>query len=225
MLDAVHDALVASGVPPIDKFHRVLELAAEDFNFDPNYPDLKHDRTDDFVLIEILWSVGRSVKVKKKLLEDLMSSLSRQGLNPENVMVCFKETLGRIGPSAVVGSFTLEHVIKQQGFSDENPSRRRLESRPAPDHRNSTSKARAPARCWWRSRPPASATPTTTRSRAPTRKACSRPILGHEGAGIVVDVGPGRDHAARRATTSSRSTRPNAGSASSACRARPTCAS
>ena len=92
VLDAVHDALVASGVPATDKFHRVLELAAEDFNFDPSYPDLKNDRTDDFVLIEILWSVGRSVKVKKKLLEDLMTSLSRQGLNPENVMVCFKET-------------------------------------------------------------------------------------------------------------------------------------
>ena len=72
----------------------VPELAdkLEDFNFDPSYPDLKHDRTEDFVLIEILWSVGRSVKVKKKLLEDLMASLSRQGLNPENVMVCFKET-------------------------------------------------------------------------------------------------------------------------------------
>ena len=92
VLDAVHDALVASGVPATDKFHRVLELAAEDFRFDPGYPDLKQDRTDDFVLIEILWSVGRSVKVKRKLLEDLMSSLSRQGLSPENVMVCFKET-------------------------------------------------------------------------------------------------------------------------------------
>jgi len=70
----------------------VLELGAEDFKFDRGYPDLKQDRTDDFVLIEILWSVGRSVKVKKKLLEELMASLSRQGLNPENVMVCFKET-------------------------------------------------------------------------------------------------------------------------------------
>ena len=49
-------------------------------------------------------------------------------------------------------------------------------------------------------------------------------ILGHEGAGVVVEVGAGRDDAASRATTSSRSTRPNAGSASSACRARPTCA-
>ena len=49
-------------------------------------------------------------------------------------------------------------------------------------------------------------------------------ILGHEGAGVVVDVGRGRDQRARRATTSSRSTRPNAASARRACRARRTSA-
>ena len=92
VLDAVHAALVSSGVPPADKFQRVIELDAEDFRFDPTYPDLKSERTADFVLIEILWSVGRSVKVKKKLLDELMGNLSRLGLNPENVMVCFKET-------------------------------------------------------------------------------------------------------------------------------------
>ena len=92
VLDAVHAALVSSGVPPADKFQRVVELDAEDFRFDPTYPDLKSERTADFVLIEILWSVGRSVKVKKKLLDELMGNLARLGLNPENVMVCFKET-------------------------------------------------------------------------------------------------------------------------------------
>jgi len=50
-------------------------------------------RDNDFALIEILWSVGRSVKVKKKLLEELMSALAREGLKPENVMVVFKETM------------------------------------------------------------------------------------------------------------------------------------
>jgi len=92
VLDAVHAALVSSGVPPADKFQRVIELDAEDFRFDPTYPDLKSERTADFVLVEILWSVGRSVKVKKKLLDELMGNLARLGLNPENVMVCFKET-------------------------------------------------------------------------------------------------------------------------------------
>jgi len=92
VLDAVHAALVSTGVPAADRFQRVLELGENDFRFDPAYPDLKSPRDADFVLIEILWSVGRSVKVKKKLLAELMESLARAGLNTENVMVCFKET-------------------------------------------------------------------------------------------------------------------------------------
>ena len=92
VLDAVHAALVAAGVPATDKFQRVIELDAEDFRFDPSYPDLGSARNDDFALIEILWSVGRSVRIKKKLLEGLMKDLSAAGLNPENVMLCFKET-------------------------------------------------------------------------------------------------------------------------------------
>ena len=93
VLDAVHAALVSSGVPSADKFQRVIELDAEDFRFDPSYPDVKTSRTDDFALVEILWSVGRSVKVKKKLLEELVGTLSRAGLDTENVMVCFIETV------------------------------------------------------------------------------------------------------------------------------------
>ena len=92
VLDALHTALVSSGVPVTDKFQRVIELENEDFRFDPSYPDLKSQRTENFVLVEILWSVGRSVKVKRKLLAELMASLSQQGLDPEHVMVCFKET-------------------------------------------------------------------------------------------------------------------------------------
>lgn len=92
VLDAVHDALVASGVPATDKFQRVIELDADDFRFDPSYPDAASPRGEDFVLIELLWSAGRSVKVKKKFLEDLMARLKAQGLDPEHVMLVFKET-------------------------------------------------------------------------------------------------------------------------------------
>ena len=93
VLSAVHDALVASGVPEKDRFQRVLELGSDDFRFDAGYPDLTSPRTDDFVLIEILLSVGRSAKVKKQILATLMAGLAKSlGLNPENVMVCFKET-------------------------------------------------------------------------------------------------------------------------------------
>jgi phenylpyruvate tautomerase PptA (4-oxalocrotonate tautomerase family) len=92
VLDAVHASLVTTGVPDTDKFQRVLELDAADFRFDTGYPDVAGARTDDFVLIEILWSVGRSVKVRKKLLAELMDRLRAAGVDPENVMVVFKET-------------------------------------------------------------------------------------------------------------------------------------
>ena len=94
VLDAVHNALVASGVPQADRFHRVLELAPEDFRFDASYPDLANARTDDFVLIEVLLSTGRSVKVKRKIVADLIAALRESpGLDPDNVMLVFKETL------------------------------------------------------------------------------------------------------------------------------------
>jgi phenylpyruvate tautomerase PptA (4-oxalocrotonate tautomerase family) len=94
VLNAVHNALVGAGVPQADRFHRVLELSAEDFRFDASYPDLASPRTDDFVLIEVLLSTGRSVKVKRKIVADLIASLRESpGLDPDNVMLVFKETL------------------------------------------------------------------------------------------------------------------------------------
>jgi phenylpyruvate tautomerase PptA (4-oxalocrotonate tautomerase family) len=92
VFDAVHTCLAATGVPVTDRFQRVLELDADDFRYDASYPDLTSPRNDDFVLIEILWSVGRSVKVKRKFLADLMAALATLGHDPENVMVAFKET-------------------------------------------------------------------------------------------------------------------------------------
>jgi phenylpyruvate tautomerase PptA (4-oxalocrotonate tautomerase family) len=93
VLKAVHAALVAAGVPEKDRFHRVLELSAEDFAYDPTYPDASRPRDDGFVLVEILLSVGRSVKVKRQILADIVAGMQRDpGVDPENVFVVFKET-------------------------------------------------------------------------------------------------------------------------------------
>jgi phenylpyruvate tautomerase PptA (4-oxalocrotonate tautomerase family) len=93
ILDVVHRSLVSNGVPEADRFQRVLELDAERFRFDPRYPDAQRARGDDFVLVEILWSVGRSVKIKRKVVGDIVTGLQREtGLDPEQVMVAFIET-------------------------------------------------------------------------------------------------------------------------------------
>ena len=96
LLDAVHASLVSVGVPAADRFQRVIPLAGEDFIYDPHYPEEpgsgRPPRDHRFAMVEVLWSVGRSVKVKRKLLEELMGSLAKSGFDAENVMVVFKET-------------------------------------------------------------------------------------------------------------------------------------
>ncbi len=91
VLDALHAALVRSGVNQNDRFHRVLELESEDFRYDPSFPDVKTKRTEDFVLIEVLLGAGRSVKVKKQILADFVAQLPALSLDPENVMVVFQD--------------------------------------------------------------------------------------------------------------------------------------
>jgi len=93
VLAAVHQGLIGAGVPETDRFQRVIQLSADEFRYDERYPDLPSARGDDFVLIEILWSVGRSVKVKRKLVAEIAAQIARDpGVNPEHVMIVFKET-------------------------------------------------------------------------------------------------------------------------------------
>ena len=93
VLDAVHQGLIGAGVPETDRFQRVLALSDDEFRYDARYPDLVSGRGADFVLIEILWSAGRSVKVKRKLVADVVERMARDpGVDPEQVMIVFKET-------------------------------------------------------------------------------------------------------------------------------------
>ena len=93
VLAAVHRSLVANGVPEADRFQRVLELDTRTFRYDAHYPDVGTARGADFVLIEILWSVGRSVKIKRKVTAEIVAALAKKpGLDPEQVMIVFVET-------------------------------------------------------------------------------------------------------------------------------------
>ena len=90
--DAIQAALVETGVPAADRFQRFIELEPENFIYDKNYPDLSKPRTSQFIVIEILLSVGRSVKVKKKILGALVTQLKALGLDANDLFVVFKET-------------------------------------------------------------------------------------------------------------------------------------
>ncbi|RQP25038.1 tautomerase family protein [Piscinibacter terrae] len=91
VLGAIQASLVDIGVSPNDRFHRVLELEEENFQFDASFPDLQTSRTADFVLVEIVLGAGRSVKVKKQILAGITKRLSENGFDTENLMVVFQD--------------------------------------------------------------------------------------------------------------------------------------
>lgn len=88
---AVHDALVEIGADKRDRFLRMIELDESSFEFDPTFPDATTPRTSDFMLIEILLGSGRSVKVKRQLVQGIARRLSSAGFNPENAMICLQD--------------------------------------------------------------------------------------------------------------------------------------
>jgi phenylpyruvate tautomerase PptA (4-oxalocrotonate tautomerase family) len=80
-------------VPETDRFQRILELDSRTFRYDATYPDVATARGAEFVLIEILWSVGRSAKIKLHVTADIIAALGRDaGLDAEQVMIVFIET-------------------------------------------------------------------------------------------------------------------------------------
>jgi phenylpyruvate tautomerase PptA (4-oxalocrotonate tautomerase family) len=91
--DVVNEALTQVGVPPTDRFQRYLDLAPDRLVVDPTYPNLTEPRSNRFVLIEILWSVGRNVKLKKQVAHHIATELSRRtGIAPRDVFIVFTET-------------------------------------------------------------------------------------------------------------------------------------
>jgi phenylpyruvate tautomerase PptA (4-oxalocrotonate tautomerase family) len=91
--DGIHQAIVQAGFPETDRFQRVIALNNGDFIFDRTHPNLPAPRSDRFVLVEILLSLGRSVEFKRDLLATLVGNLQRDpGLDPRDVMVVFIET-------------------------------------------------------------------------------------------------------------------------------------
>jgi phenylpyruvate tautomerase PptA (4-oxalocrotonate tautomerase family) len=91
VLSAIHKSLVSAGVHENDRFQRVHELEPDNFIFDAHFPDVATTRNEDFVLIEILMGVGRSVKLKKSILSGIVERLTAEGLDPENVMIVFQD--------------------------------------------------------------------------------------------------------------------------------------
>ena len=91
VFEAVQAALVDAGAHEDDRFHRVNELDEDNFRYPPAFPDVKTQRTSDFVLVEIQLGTGRSVRLKKQILAGIAERLAASGFDPENLMVVFQD--------------------------------------------------------------------------------------------------------------------------------------
>jgi phenylpyruvate tautomerase PptA (4-oxalocrotonate tautomerase family) len=85
--DVIHACVVKTlQLPPDKRFHRFFALEAEDFV----HPD---DRTGRYTILEISMFEGRSIEVKKQLINLLFSRLeSALGIAPQDVEITIFET-------------------------------------------------------------------------------------------------------------------------------------
>jgi 4-oxalocrotonate tautomerase family enzyme len=84
--DTIHSCVVdVLQLPPEKRFHRFIALDQADFI----YPD---DRSDQYIIIEIVMFEGRSVEVKKNLIRLLFERLKeRTGIYPQDVEIAIFE--------------------------------------------------------------------------------------------------------------------------------------
>ena len=91
--DGIHDGITGVGFPMKDRFQKIHRLTKEQFIYDDRHPDLAEARSEKFVLIEIIISLGRSIEFKKELLNRIVQNLEdRPGIAPHDVMILIVET-------------------------------------------------------------------------------------------------------------------------------------
>lgn len=85
ILTAVNEALsFAFKIPEHDRFQRVIELPADDYEISPK-------RTDRFVLVEIDAFPGRSNEAKRKLFARLDANFQALGHAPDDFICILRE--------------------------------------------------------------------------------------------------------------------------------------
>ncbi len=77
-------------IPDADKFQLFTERAVADLVYDPGYPGIA--RADGVLIIQITLGAGRTVEVRKELLERIAERLKDEaGVRPEDVFVSLVE--------------------------------------------------------------------------------------------------------------------------------------
>jgi hypothetical protein len=90
---AMLEAQVAAGYQRADRFHRFLEVDRDDLLVDPRFPDYATDRTDRFMVVEVVMSSGRPTGTAATIAEEAPKR--------DQLVEATKELLWEVGYEAI----------------------------------------------------------------------------------------------------------------------------
>ena len=90
--EAMLEAQVAAGYHRADRFHRFLEVDRDDLLVDPRFPDYATDRTDRFMVVEVVISSGRPTGTAATIADEAVRLFGeRLHLAPQDILFVFHE--------------------------------------------------------------------------------------------------------------------------------------
>ena len=90
--DAMLEAQVAAGYHRDDLFHRFLEVGRGDLRVDHRFPDYTTDRTDRFMVVEVIISKDRPPGTAATIADEAVRLFGeRLHLAPQDVLFIFQE--------------------------------------------------------------------------------------------------------------------------------------
>ena len=113
--EAMLEAQVAAGYHRADRFHRFLEVDRDDLLVDPRFPDYATDRTDRFMVVEVVISSGRPTGTAATIADEAVR-LFGEATTPRSSGRPIRLPRGGTEPPALSGR--IDHVRKA---SNTNP--------------------------------------------------------------------------------------------------------
>jgi Tautomerase enzyme len=90
--EAMLEAQVTAGYHRADRFHRFLEVGRDDLLVDPRFPDYATDRTDRFMVVEVIISSGRPTGTPATIADEAVRPFGeRLHLAPQDILFVFHE--------------------------------------------------------------------------------------------------------------------------------------
>ena len=111
--EAMLEAEVAAGYHRADRFHRFLEVDQNDLLVDPRFPDYATDRTDRFMVVELVISSGRPTGTAATIADEAVTLFGeRLHLAPQDILFVFHEVELKLSPGLRCGGGALRRRLQ-----------------------------------------------------------------------------------------------------------------